>query len=239
MALFEYMRRTQRILRDQRVQFVNPTDLIAWVNEARGQIAGEAECVLAVGSLAVTSASQVYPFTSVTFSSGIAGALNVRTLWRVVASTGKTWMVPRPWPWFSLYNLTTPQITPAAPKIWAQYGQGAGGSVYVSPTPDTNYTLSVDAMCYPNRLALDTDVDVIPYLWTDAVAYYAAYLAMLAMQTGGNTRESDAMYKRYQEYVARARMAANPSILPSNYTRSQPIPSNQLGGGSAPPQGGQ
>ena len=46
MALFEYMRRTQRILRDQRVQIINPSDLIAFINEARGQIAGEAECIL-------------------------------------------------------------------------------------------------------------------------------------------------------------------------------------------------
>ena len=236
MALFEYMRRTQRILRDQRVQIINPSDLIAFINEARGQIAGEAECILAVGSLAVTAATQIYPFTSVTFSSGIAGALNARTLWRNV-STGRSWMTPRSWPWFSLYYLTTPPIAAAAPSIWAQYGQGAAGTVYVSPIPDANYTLSVDASCYPSTLSADTDVEVIPYLWTDAIAYYAAYLSLMAMQTGGNTQESDRMYKRYQEYVARARLSANPSILPSNYSHSQPMPSNQLGGPQMPPQG--
>ena len=115
-----------------------------------------------------------------------------------------------------------------SPRIWSQYGQGAAGTVYVSPIPDANYTLSIDSACYPSTLTADTDVEVIPYLWTDAIAYYAAYLGLMAMQTGGNTQESDRMYKRYQEYVARARMAANPSILPSNYQQSPPMPSNQL-----------
>lgn len=225
--LFQYMRRAQRILRDQRVQLINPADLMAFVNEARGQIAGEAECVVATGALNITSASQVYALSSITFSSGIAGALSARTLWRNVSS-GRSWITPRPWPWFSRYNLTTPPLAAGPPTTWAQYAPGAAGSVYVSPMPDANYTLSVDSICYPSTLTNDTDPEVIPYLWTDAIAYYAVYLGMLAMQTGGSTAESDKMYQRYQQYVARGRMAATPDVLPTNYQQTPPMPENQL-----------
>ena len=227
--LFQYMRRAQRILRDQRVQMISPADLIAFVNEARGQIAGEAECVVATGALNITSASQVYPFSSLTFSNGIAGALNVRTMWYGVGS-GQIWIRPRPWPWFALYHLNNAAPQPGPPKIWSQYGQGVDGTFYLSPVPDQNYTLSVDSICYPAELKTDADPEVIPYLWTDAIAYYALYLGLLAMQTGGSTAESDKMYQRYEQYVARARRAATPPVLPSIYAQ-QPnlVRAGQLG----------
>lgn len=45
MALFEYLKQTQRFLREARQDFLNPEDLISYVNKARREVAMRAQCV--------------------------------------------------------------------------------------------------------------------------------------------------------------------------------------------------
>jgi hypothetical protein len=150
---------------------------------------------------------------------GIDGVITVRSI-RNSVGAGSLWITPRPWEWFELYELNNVAPSPGTPVSWSQYGQGAapghsgsaaGGSLYVSPPPDAVYTLNPDCVCYPTALASDTDPEVIPYLWTDCVPFFAAYFALLSAQT--NERLNDALnyYKIYGEWVERARKAANPS----------------------------
>lgn len=237
--LFAYQQMTQRFIRDAKQELVNPDDLVTFINEARGQLAGEADCIVHVGTLALTSPTQVYPFSAIALGvTGIAGPLKVRTLWYGVAS-GQLWIRPRPWPWFSLYELSNPVPSQGPPKVWAQYGQGASGTIYVSPLPDTGYSVQADCICYPSPLALDTDPEVIPYQWTDAIPYYAAYLAMLSMETPAALQEADKMFGRYQEYVARARRAATSPVMPGIYAQSPNVTRAGQLGMSAPARGAQ
>jgi hypothetical protein len=258
--LFTYMRRVQRYLKDQRVQIIPPADLIDFINEARGQLAGEAECLPVLASIALQPNVQVYPFSSIVLPStgiplidsggnylldstgntlyssggggtmnGLGGILNVRTLWYSVGQ-GQKWIRPRPWPWFTLYELNNPVPTLGPPQKWAQYGQGNAGTIYISPVPDIGYIVPVDCVAYPVPLVDDTTIEAIPYLWTDAVPYYAAYLAMLSQQSGGATAEADKMFERYQKYVQRAREGATSSVLPTLYSQvPSPVRANQLG----------
>lgn len=43
--LNEYLKQTQRFLREQRQELLNPEDLISYINRARREIAGRAECI--------------------------------------------------------------------------------------------------------------------------------------------------------------------------------------------------
>ena len=43
--LFEYLKQTQRFLREQRQEMLNPEDLISYINRARREIAGRCECI--------------------------------------------------------------------------------------------------------------------------------------------------------------------------------------------------
>jgi hypothetical protein len=231
--LYHYMERVQRYLRDQRVQIVAPYDLIDHINEARAQLAGDSECILSIGTLPIVAGTRSYAFSSIaqpsSATSGIAGVLNVRTLWYNVG-LGEKWMRPRPWPWFSLYELNNPVPTQGPPKVWAQYGQGVAGSIYLSPLPDFAYTVNADCVCYPVALVDDTTVEAIPNPWTDAVPFYATYVAMMAMQTGGPTEESEKMFRKYKEYVVRARAQATSSIAPTVYPQvPNPVRANQIG----------
>lgn len=215
-------------------------DLTAYINTSRGQLAGESESIRAVGTLALTQGVQVYPFSAVTYASassvsGIQGPLNIRTAWRLVGS-GQAWIRPRPWEWFSLYELNNPTPVQGPPTVWAQLGQGAAGTIYVSPVPDQSYTLNVDVPSYPIPLADDSTVEAIPYLWTDAVPFFAAYYALLAAQSTARQADADKMLQRYTLFVQRARSAATPSVLPTIYAQTgNPVSQNQLG--TAPPRG--
>ena len=217
------------------------SSLTAWINTARGQLAGEAECVVAMGTLTLAAATIVYPFSSITFPtssavSGVQGPINVRQAWCSVAS-GQVWVRPRPWPWFSLYEWNNPVPQSGPPQVWSQYGQGALGSIYVSPPPDQAYTLPVDCVCLPIALVSDSTVEAIPALWQDAVPFFAAYMALLSAQSTARLDDAMKYFQLYSEFVARARNAATPSVLPGIYSQvPSPVRANQLGIAPSPRQ---
>lgn len=196
-------------------------NLTRFINKARGQLAGEAECIRVQATIPTVIGQQPYNFSSlntgVQATTGVQGVINVRSIRYGIAS-GTLWIPPRPWEWFEFYELNNPAPVSGPPKTWSQYGQGAApgwsgsgasGSLYISPPPDIIYQLNCDCVCFPQALAADGDVEAIPYLWTDAVPFFAAYFALLSAQT--NARMNDALnyYKQYKEFVDRARRASN------------------------------
>lgn len=192
-------------------------DLTRYINTSRGQLAGEAECIRALATINTIQGQQPYNFSSLTIGvTGIDGALHVRSI-RYSLGNGSIWIPNRPWEWFELYQLNNAAVDQGPPFEWSQYQQGAapghtgssgGGSFYIGPPPDAVYTLNCDCVCYPSALVTDGDPEIIPYLFTDAVPYFAAYYALMSAQT--NARLNDALnyYKIYQEFVDRARNAS-------------------------------
>ncbi len=159
--------------------------------------------------------------TGVAATNGVEGVINIRSMSRAVGN-GQLWMTPRAWPWFSLYNLNTATPASGPPTDWAVFGQGAapgvsgsagGGSFYVTPIPDDVYTLNCNTVCYPQPLAADGDVEALPYFWTDAVPFFAAYFALMSTQTNARMADAANMYKNhYKEFMDRARQQANPEV---------------------------
>lgn len=193
------------------------------MNTARGQLAGDAECIRKICDLSTVAGTQAYDFsgldTGTSATNGIQGVFNVGQMFYSVG-TGQKWVAPKPWPWFSLYVFNNPAPAPSWPKYWSQYGQGAapgstgsvsGGSLYIN-VPDTEYTLLCDCSCYPIALIDDATKEAIPYQWTDAVPFLAAYYALMSAQN--NARMADAMqyFNMYTQFLERARRASNPSM---------------------------
>lgn len=224
------------------------SNLNLWINTARGQLAGEAECVRYLASVTTVVGQRNYNFSAISTGtqavSGISGVIHVRSIMYAVAS-GYKWVRPRPWEWYQLYKLNNPVPPSGAPTTWAQFGQGSAGSgsitgigagslisgsFYVDPIPDLAYTLLLDCCCYPQQLTADADVEAIPYLWTDAVPYFAAWYALLSAQSSSRLADAERMYGYYQTFVGRARQAANPSVNRYLYEQSvDPTQSNKLG----------
>lgn len=227
MALFEEMQRTQLLLDDLGFAVFNDADIVRYVNMARGQIAGQSGCIRVMGTLAVTGASQVYLFSTISLggASGVQGVLHVRQVTYQVAS-GALFVHPRSFPYFNLYYLANAAPQPSPPAAWSQFGQGASGSLYVNKL-DAGYTLNVDTVCYPSALALDSDPEAIPYMWTDAIPFLAAYYAALSKKDDEGAKR---MMDAYNDFMNKARAGANPSVMPYLFEHSgDPFMNNRLG----------
>lgn len=198
------------------VPLISNTAATGYINTARNQVAGEGECIRSYASLAVVAGTQQYAFSAITFpvgTAGIQGVANVR-LANYALGNGSVYIRPRSWEWFHLYYLCNQQ-TAAAPEVFAQFGQGENGTLWFN-LPDINYNVSLDTVCYPIPLVTDSTVEAIPYPWTDAVPYYAAWLGMMNEQRQG---DADRMMQRFKDLMARARLMSNPSVMPSNYAQ--------------------
>ncbi len=154
-------------------------------------------------------------------------------------ASGQRKLTPRPWEWFQQYKLNN-VVPPSGPPVtWAQYGQGAAapasgssgtGTFYVDPIPDTSYTLTCDCVCYPVPLVDDSTPELIPYLWTDAVPFFAAYYALMSAQLTARQADAERMFGHYQTFLQRARTLSNPSVLRWQYQQaSDPPQANKIG----------
>lgn len=225
MALTAYLTQTRRLLQNPAAPpgLYTDANLTDWINSARGQLAGESESIRVLGTISTVLTQRNYNFTAlnlgVSATTGVQGALHVRSLRYAVAS-GYQWIAPRTWEWFELYYLNNPVPDSAAPTSWAEYAQGQTGSFFVDPLPDLIYTLTADTVCVPIPLVDDTTVEAIPYPWTDAIPYFAAYLALLSSQTNARRADAEAYFSYYQTFVQRARQFSNPSLLRGNYEQS-------------------
>lgn len=243
--LTQYITNTQNLLQSPGAPnpLYSTANITLWVNQARGQLAGESKSIRAIGNLTLAVGVNSYAFNTIVIpnaaTNGIIGVLDLETVWYSVGQ-GMKWVRPRPWGWFARYELSNPVPPSGPPTVWSQFGQGAaaqvspnpvgGGSLYISPLPDYTYTVPVDAVCYPIPLVDDTTPEAIPFLWTDAVPYFAAYLALMSAQTNARMEQAKAMYGLYEEFVQRARRAATPMVLPGIYPQNpNPARANQLG----------
>lgn len=237
--LNSYLASTGQLLQNPSapVDLYGPADLTGYINTARTQVAGEGACIRFMATAALTATNQgPYAFsafnTGVSATNGIQGILNARALW-YRSGGGQVWMTPRGFDWFSVYDLNTTTSASGPPIEWSQYGQGVGGSIYVSPSPDQNYTLNVDAVCYPIPLVTDATIEAIPPLWQTAVPYFAAYMALLAAQTGARVQDAEKMLQLYELFTGRARKFANPEVMPLQYDQAVPdVRATQYGGAS-------
>lgn len=199
-------------------------DLIRWINIARGQLAGEAECIRVNGVIRCVVDQNQYSFSDISLAFppvtlGVDGVIHVRSIrYGLPGGIGSVWVPGRPWEWYELYfsNNTTPSSGP--PEVWSQYGQGAApghmgssatGSFFIAPAPDSTYPLVCDCVCFPIKLVDNTTAEAISYLFTDAVPFFAAYYALLSAQMGARYNDAIQYYKMYSEFMNRARKASN------------------------------
>jgi len=220
------------------VSLYSTTDLNRWINVARAQIAGESRAIRFQGTINTVIGQRAYNFSTISTgtpaTNGVQGVLHVRALRYGVGVSGAAWVQPRNWEWFDLFCLNVPAPVNGAPTTWSQYGQGSAGigaitgegtgtmssgNFYLDPPPDAIYALTLDCVCYPILLSLDTDVEALPFMWTDAVPFFAAYYALLSSQTNARIGDAERYFGYFQNFMARARNAANPDV--NTYLYSQ------------------
>jgi len=225
MALTAYLTQTKRLLQNPGAptSLYSDADLTSWINTARGQLSGEADCIRSIVSLTLSSSTRIYAFPSSGLESGIKAVFNVRMI-TLVSGSGAIFLTPRPWEWFNRYLLSVATPASGSPTIWTQYKQGTSGNLYFDPIPNTTFTATLDTVCQPIDLVDDSTAEAIPYPWTDCVPYFAAYLALLSAQSQVRQADANRMFERYEEFVERARRMSVPRVLPSQYDQSVVFP---------------
>lgn len=241
-----YQQQTQRLLQNPAAptSLYATADLTSYINTMRGQLAGDGQCIRRTGTLTVTIGQRNYNFSDIVISDpSVAGVLNVRRILYGIGIGagnvgGNKYVTPRPWEWFELYALNNPVPDQGAPKMWSQEQQGSAGTgsitnkgagtiitgtFWIDPLPDFPYVLSLECACYPIALAADTDAEAIPYIWTDAVPFGAAWYALLSSQTSARMQDAEKYLSYYQMYAERARRGTNPDVLKYQYEQQPNI----------------
>lgn len=167
---------------------------------------------------------EVYPFSYLnTFAQQTAGVQAVHGVLSVAVMQGapgayKPVLNNIAWGALQAYCRSYSSLVSNYPYYWSQYGQGVNGSFYLYPIPSGTYPMDVDCYCLPIALINDSTVEAIPYPWTDAVPYYAAYLALLNAQ-----RKEDAMgmLNDYKMKMMEGGGFSRPVVIPSYYGRKR------------------
>jgi hypothetical protein len=233
-VLNQYLLQTQQLLQNPAAPapLYATSDLTGWINTARGQLAGESEAIRVLGTINTVINQRAYNFSSINVgvasTTGVQGVIHVRSV-RYAVGDGFQRVESRAWPWFELFSLNNPEPQAGPPVEWSQLGQGASGqstgsgasgSFYLDPPPDVVYVLTCDCVCYPIALVNDATVEATPYLFTDAVPFFAAYLALMSSQTNARIADAERLFGQYKTFVGRARQFANPSVLRYQYEQS-------------------
>lgn len=218
------------------------SDLDIYINEGRQQLAGEAECIRASSIATLTMNIQSYSFSL--FSSflsggsslaGIQGALTIRQM-AVASGGGFQLLAARSYGWFfESYIGTGSAAATGIPEEWAQVGRGASGTFAVSPIPTSGLSIIADVTCIPTPLTSGSGVEPIPYPFTDAIPFYAAYKAKLSSQ---QYQGAEGYFRQYKEYVRRAVEISTSTILPGSFLgglgaqiAAAKVPLSEQGGG--------
>ena len=130
--LTAYLTRTRQLLQNPAAssQLYSDSDLTSYINTARGQLAGETECVRVYGTLALSPGAITYSFSRVSgLGTGVGNVLSVGSV-SVGLASGARWITPRPFPWFQLYYLNDPLPQPGFPKEYSQFGPGTTSALY-------------------------------------------------------------------------------------------------------------
>ncbi len=142
---------------------------------------------------------------------GIIGLKSISLNWGGAAGSNAYMLDYWDWSSFQAYlRFYGQQGLQGNPAVWTRYGN----NIYLRPVPTQVYPMQWDCICSVINLVTDSTPEAIPYPFTDAVQYYAAYLALLNAQ---RPQDAQNMKTQYEEYAARARAFWSRTIIPTMY----------------------
>jgi len=216
--LNKYLQQVYRLCNDQSQTNYNVADLIAYVNEGRGQIASASQSIRYLAVYPMVIARESYPFSAIPTpsASGYGQIIAVRGISILFGDFRYSLQKVS----FSKYQAqirTYANSYEDVPKVSAQFGQGVSGSIYMYPVPSYAYVMEWDCLCLPQDLTTDADIELLPYPWTDSVQYYAAYKAL---EASGNFASADRFFGKFMSYMNKARTDSQPAATVNWYGRS-------------------
>lgn len=169
-SLTTYVTATQRLLHDANQAFWTTPELTDYINAARNKVAAATGCVRYLDtSISLIAGQEQYAFSSFAHAGATIDVFGVTLIW----GNERISLQFKPWTEFTAFLRPWVQFQ-QAPMVWTKYGSG---SIYVGPKPDQTYSTEIDTIETPSALVDNTTVEQLIYPYTEAVPYYAAYMA--------------------------------------------------------------
>lgn len=222
--LAQYVADTQNLLNDGAGQFFSVPTLNSYINRARRRIASASGCVRVLVKAHTHANQEHYSFHEWTAlvqqTPGVREVLAVRSLAIAIGEGEGAWKPM--WNrivWsdfqarFRIWNRAWIG-TISYPGFYAQYGFGVSGSIYLAPIPSQEQPMELDCSCMPFPLETDNDPECIMQPWTDAVAYFAAFMALLQQQ---RAQDAAGMLQLFQTDLPHCASVVSPVMIQAPY----------------------
>jgi len=215
-TLSQYITQCRRLLHDANGNFYTDAELTDYINDARNRLVRDTGCLRTLFQAVTVTNQEEYPFDSLVGPGGTVPVpfplfmdlLNVNLYW----GNSRLPLLYRPWTDFNA-QLRYWQNYTGRPVAFSMYGPR---TFYLGPTPDQEYTMELDFVVEPQPLVNNTDVDEIPDIWTQPVAYYASHTAKFKEQSYGEAE----IFK--QQYIKNAQ-----NLVSTTFTRRLPTAYSQ------------
>lgn len=236
--LLQYVTDTRNFLNDQQGQFYPEPTLHNYINRSRRRIAAASGCLRVIPPGVQTEPNkEVYKFSSwnALVQQQMPGVKSILACRSLTVSIGGQWQQQDDGQWiiaggawkplwrrivwtdfqarFRIYGRTF-YGTISEPGWWSQFNEGPIGSLYLAPIPGQKLPMEVDLTCIPEDLLTDKDHEIIPYPWTDAVAYWAATLCLVQQQ---RTADATAMAQAFNAEMPFAASVVCPQMIQTAY----------------------
>lgn len=111
--------------------------------------------------------------------------------WGGVSRPSLDW---QPWDNFQAYCRAYAVQNTSYPSVWSVFNDGEFGEVWLFPIPSMPGEIELDAICIPKAIYSDSDFDVIPPGYQNAIKYGAAAIIMETSQRYTQAAYMDAKF---------------------------------------------
>lgn len=185
-----YLTQTRLALHDTGTNAWQDTTLISFINEGRRRVAKDTYCLRDLyPGLALTAGTERYIINNFV-PIGIQGLVAAICGIDLYYGNSRYPLTYMPWREFSL-KLRYWQNLQQLPVAWTRLGSN---TFYVGPIPDQNYTVDLDVAVVPTPLTNDSQPEVLPINYLDAVPWWAARLAKTNEQSLGEMQFYEGEY---------------------------------------------
>jgi len=204
-TLSGYITETRRLLHDVNANFWTDAELTDYINDGRNHMIQDTGCNRVLQTFTTTADVETINFSDLDEGENTIDVLTINLYW----GNSRVPMYYMPW---SSFN--------AQLRFWQNYtGRPIGFSLYgpkqifIGPKPDQAYEIELDTVVLKPALTTGSPDETLPAPFTEAVPFYAAYIAKYQEQSYG---EAEIFKQEYQKHVQQA--------LNTTFTRRLPTP---------------
>jgi hypothetical protein len=142
---------------------------------------------------------------------GIVDVITCSVSWGGAYRPSLDWM---PWENFQSYLRSTQVLVTSYPSVFSVFNDGESGEVWLYPVPQQANEMEWDCFCVPSDLNTNSDIEVLPFPFANAVQYYAA---SKAFEASGRAGSADRAIEEFARLLGIDRAAADRGKVPQRY----------------------